>query len=414
MKKWLKFGLVGATVVVGLAAGARWLPMSRATPVHFETSRIERGRIAAKVTASGTLSALVTVQVGSQVSGRIDDIRVDYGSRVKKGDIIATIDPRLFRAALAQGRANRAAALATLERARVQADDAQRQFERQKKLAVQKLVAQADCDTAEANAKAALAQVRLADAGLEQARAALEQAELNLTFTTILSPIDGVVVSRVMDVGQTVAASFQSPTLFTIAHDLSKMQVDTNVSEADVGRVRPGMKVTFTVDAYPEQQFEGKVRQVRDAAQTIQNVVTYDAVIDVDNPDLRLKPGMTTNITFPWAERENVLRLPNSALRFRPDLDSFAKAGPRPPPGPFGPAAGGDARRTPAVAVPQAKPGERLVWRVRDGLPEPVSVRTGLSDGTWTELLSGVLQDGEPLITEMIVESGAGPSGRAL
>jgi HlyD family secretion protein len=411
MRRWVKRGAFAAVIVAGIVVGVRYLRAPRPTAVRFETARTERGRILAKVTASGTLSALVTVQIGSQVSGRIDTVRVDFGSRVKKGQVIATIDPRMFRAALSQARANRAAGLAALERARVQAEDSQRQFERQKRLAAQKLVAQADSDTAEANAKAARAQVHAAEAGLEQAQAAFDQAKLNLDYTTIYSPIDGVVVSRAIDRGQTVAASFQSPTLFIIAQDLSKMQVDTNVSEADVGRVRPGMKVTFAVDAYPGQQFEGTVRQVRDAAQTVQSVVTYDAVIDVDNPGLRLKPGMTTNVTFLWAERQNVMRIPNAALRFRPDLDSLAQAGPRPPPGPLGPTPGGAAPRAPVIAVPVAKPGERLVWRLRGDRPEPAGVRLGISDGSWTEMLSGPLREGEPLVTEMIVDSAAG-SGR--
>jgi HlyD family secretion protein len=275
---------------------------------------------------------------------------------------------------------------------------------------------------------------------VEQAVAALQQAEVNLAYTTIVSPIDGVVVSRSIDVGQTVAASFQAPTLFTIAQDLSKMQVDTNVSEADVGRVRPGMKVSFSVDAYPEKRFEGTVRQVRDAAQTVQNVVTYDAVIDVDNPrleeprsgipadrraeganpELLLKPGMTANVTFIYADREDVLRIPNSALRFRPDAQAMAvvkaKAGSGGRPGESGGAegrgaAGKRAGRRPG-AIAEAEPGERLVWVVQDNLPVPKSVRVGLTDGTWTELLSGPVEEGESLITEMIVDPSALPQRR--
>jgi HlyD family secretion protein len=329
---------------------------------------------------------------------------------VKKGDVVATIDPRLFKAALAQARANKASALASLERAKVQWEDAQRQCDRSGSLAAQKLIAQADAETSEANAKAALAQVHIAEAAVEQAQAALEQAETNLAYTIIVSPIDGVVVSRTIDRGQTVAASFQSPTLFTIAQDLSKMQVDTNVSEADVGQVRAGMKVSFTVDAYPDQQFEGMVRQVRDAAQIVQSVVTYDAVIDVDNSELRLKPGMTTNVTFVWAERDNVLRVPNAALRFRPDLESLVRSGPRPPPGLFSPSADEHPASGTVIAVPQTKPGERLVWRPVDGVLDPVVVRVGISDGSWTEILSGPLHEGDALVTEMITDPGTGQS----
>lgn len=462
MRGWTK-GLTAAAAVAVLGGGGfaalRVAKGAQKLPVRYETARAERGRISAKVTATGTLSALVTVQVGSQVSGRIESLRADFGSRVKKGDVIATIDSQLFRAALQQARANRSSALASLEKAKVQAEDAQRQADRSRGLAAQKLVSQADADTADANARAARAQVSLAQAAVEQAVAALQQAEVNLAYTTIVSPIDGVVVSRSIDVGQTVAASFQAPTLFTIAQDLSKMQVDTNVSEADVGRVRPGMKVSFAVDAYPEKRFEGTVRQVRDAAQTVQNVVTYDAVIDVDNPrleeprsgiptgrqperanpkleepqsgipmggrrpeesELLLKPGMTANVTFVYADRDDVLRIPNSALRFRPDAQAMAvvkaKAGSGGRPGESGGkeeqgAAGKRAGRRPGV-IAEAKPGERLVWVVQDNLPVPKSVRMGLTDGTWTELLSGPVQEGESLITEMIVDPSALPQKR--
>ncbi|HEY3450252.1 MAG TPA: efflux RND transporter periplasmic adaptor subunit [Myxococcales bacterium] len=403
MNKWLKY-LIVLVVLVGLALAApKIFSASRSSPVRLETAKPERGHISAKVTASGTVSALVTVQVGSQVSGRVEAIKVDFGSKVKKGEVVATIDQRMFKAALAQSRANRSAAVAALERAKVQAEDAERQWNRTKALSGQKLIAQADADTSEANAKAAVAQVHQAEAGVEQAQAALEQADTNLAYTTIISPIDGVVVSRNIDVGQTVAASFQSPTLFTIAQDLSKMQVDTSVSEADVGRVRAGMVVSFAVDAYPERRFEGVVRQVRDSATTVQNVVTYDAVIDVANPDLLLKPGMTANVAFVWAERDGVLRLPNAALRFRPEPDALALAQ-RDPKAPAG-------RAKPAV-IPQAKAGERLVWVVKDGKPEAVGVRVGLSDGTWTELLSGPIEEGQALVTEIVVDPSASPQKR--
>ncbi len=433
MKGWTKgFAAVAAVVVLGGGgfAAFRYAKSSRTPPVRYETARAEKGRISAKVTATGTVSALVTVQVGSQVSGRIESLRADFGTKVKKGELIASIDPQLFRAALLQARANLSSAGAAVEKAKVQALDAKRQWDRAQSLVKQKLIAQADADTAEANSKAADAQVSVSVASVEQAKAGLQQAEVNLAYTTIISPIDGVVVSRTIDVGQTVAASFQAPTLFTIAQDLSKMQVDTSVSEADVGRVQPGMKVTFSVDAYPEKAFEGVVRQVRDAAQTVQNVVTYDAVIDVDNPNFLLKPGMTANVTFVYADRDDVLRIPNSALRFRPDPESLAAvraftgggaghdrkgvgsgsssaAGTSAP----APVSGGLGKRGPGTG-PQAKPGERLVWVVQQNLPVPKSVRVGLTDGTWTELLSGPVSEGESLITEMIVDPSALPQKR--
>jgi len=402
MKKWLKWLMI-ILIVAGLGVAAwRYASSSKSSSVRFETSKVDRGGITAKVTASGTLSALVTVQVGSQVSGRIETIHVDFGSTVRKGDVIATIDARMFNAALTQARANLTSVEANLERARVQSEDAQRQSARSKQLADQKLIAQADADTAEANAKAAEAQVRVAAASVEQSRASLEQAKVNLAYTTIVSPIDGIVVSRSIDVGQTVAASFQSPTLFTIAQDLSKMQVDTSVSEADVGRVRAGIKVTFAVDAYPDRQFVGTVRQVRDAAQTVQNVVTYDAVIDVDNPDLLLKPGMTANVTFVYAERSGVLRIPNAALRFRPDPAALRLASGKTDTG--GP--------KDQVPVPQLKPGEKLVWTLVGGRPQNRVVRVGLTDGVWTELLEGAVKEGDALITEIVTDPSATPAKR--
>jgi len=433
MKRWIKWGVAVLVLAGGAYGASRYVTGSRVAPVRYETARAEKGRISAKVTATGALSALVTVQVGSQVSGRIETLRADFGSRVKKGDIIATIDSQLFRASLQQARANRSSAVAGLEKARVQAEDAQRQWSRSRSLVGQKLIAQADADTTEANAKAAQAQVLLSQAAIEQSVASLQQAEINLAYTTIISPIDGVVVSRSIDVGQTVAASFQAPTLFTIAQDLAKMQVDTNVSEADVGRVKAGMAVTFVVDAFPDKQFAGVVRQVRDNAQTVQNVVTYDAVIDVANPELLLKPGMTANVTFVYADRDEVLRVPNAALRFRPDPEALAavmrasgqgraRAGKSGDTGPSrsagagagasGSASSGAAGRRKAGAVAQAKPGERLVWVVQDDQPEAKSVRAGLTDGTWTELLSGAVKEGDRLITEMIVDPSALPQKR--
>ncbi|HEY6004768.1 MAG TPA: efflux RND transporter periplasmic adaptor subunit, partial [Anaeromyxobacter sp.] len=312
--------VVAAVVAALVAAGGiwRWRSGGKSGPAAIETARVDRGRIVAKVTATGTLSALVTVQVGSQVSGRIASLEADFNSPVKKGQVIARIDPQLFDAAVEQARANAVAAQGNLAKAKAQALDAQRQLERTRALAERKLVAQADLDTAEAGADAAKASVEAAQGSLEQTRAALHQAQVNLAYTRIVSPTNGVVISRNVDVGQTVAASLQAPTLFVIAEDLSKMQVDTSVAEADVGRLRAGMPATFTVDAFPGEVFRGNVRQVRNAPQTVQNVVTYDAVVDVSNPEQKLKPGMTATATFVYAEKDDVLRVPNAALRFRP------------------------------------------------------------------------------------------------
>jgi HlyD family secretion protein len=389
MKKALPWFLV-VLLISGVAFGVfRYVRSHREQPPRFTTVAVDRGRIAARVTATGILSALVTVQVGSQVSGRIESIRADFNSPVKKGQIVATIEPTLFQAAVEQARANDAASRANVDKAKAQEIDAERQYTRAKQLGEQKLIAQADVDTAEANYNIAKATVASALAGVQQSSASLHQAQASLKYATIYSPIDGTVISRSVDVGQTVAASLQAPTLFTIAQDLTKMQVDTSVAEGDVGKIAPAMHVTFTVDAYPGQRFEGSVRQVRDAAVTVQNVVTYDAVIDVDNGKRLLKPGMTATVTFTPAERIDVLRIPNAALRYRPDTTptprSAASAKPRTPP-------------------PVAK-DHRIVYKLVGRRSQPVDIQIGLTDGSLTEIVSGDLKEGDSVITESLNEA---------
>jgi HlyD family secretion protein len=394
-KQWL-WGLGVAVPLAGIVAVAS-LRASRGNPVIYQTVEVGRGPLTAKITATGTLSALVTVQVGSQVSGRIQDIYVDYNSPVKKGQLIARIDPQLYAAAVQQARANKLAADANLERAKVQALDAERTYDRQAALAQKKLIAQADLDTAEAQDKAAEASVSAADAALEQARAALDQAEVNLAYTSIVSPINGVVISRNVDVGQTVAASLQAPTLFTIAEDLKHMQVDTNVAEADVGKLKPGMEATFTVDAYPQSPFHGRIRQIRNAPITVQNVVTYDAVIDVENPDLQLRPGMTANVTVVYAQAKDVLRVPNAALRYSPPVASATRG------------AGGEGR--PEGRRQSTPATERRVWVLAGGVPKPVTFTPGITDGTHTEVASGDLHQGERIIVDSSGDASRGLSG---
>jgi HlyD family secretion protein len=405
--------IAAAAAVVVLLVG--WRATRRPAPLRFETAAADRGPVVARVTASGTLSALVTVQVGSQVSGRIQAVLVDYNSRVKRGQVIARIDPQLFQAAVEQARANLMAAEGNLLRAKAQAIDADRQAKRTRALADQKLVAVADAETAESGADAARASVAAAEGSVAQARAALNQAQVNLGYTSIVSPTDGVVISRNVDVGQTVAASLQVATLFVIAEDLSRMQVDTSVSEADVGKLRDGMAATFTVDAFPGERFDGKVRQVRNSATTVQNVVTYDAVIDVANPELKLRPGMTANVTFVWADRKDVLRVPNAALRFRPP-DGLL---PDDPPGGDGTAGSGGA---PAKPLGDRKPANRdaprtddanaasrrTVWVMKDGKPRRASLRVGVTDGTVTEVLDGELAPGDACVVDVDGGKGAG------
>ncbi len=374
---------------------------SKKPGVHYETQKVERGRLVARVTATGTLSALVTVQVGAQVSGRINEIKVDFNSPVKKGQVIARIDPQLFVAAIEQTKANLLAAQANLEKSRVQAADARLQSDRSQELFEKKLVAQADRDTARATADAAAAQVNAGVASLEQAKAAYHQAQINLDYCTIVSPTNGTVISRSVDVGQTVAAAFQAPTLFTIAEDLRKMQVDTSVAEADVGRLQDHMIATFTVDAYPNEKFKGTIRQVRNAPQTLQNVVTYDAVIDVDNSELKLKPGMTANVTFIHAEREGVLRVANAAMRFHPAPDLLP---------------GRDGVASPELGErPHGKrdedPTARKVWVLRDGSPIQVPIHIGVTDGTLTEVTDGDIREGDLAITDASGDLKKGPPG---
>jgi HlyD family secretion protein len=369
----------------------------------METASVERGKIVAKVTATGTLSALVTVQVGSQVSGRIAELRADFNSTVKKGQLIAKIDPQLFQATVEQQRANLVAAQGNLAKARAQAIDAKRQADRARELAAKQLIAQADADTAISNADALAAAVQAAEGTVGQTKAALSSAEVNLAYTNILSPTNGTVISRNVDVGQTVAASLQAPTIFVIAEDLAKMQVDTNVAEADVGRLRSGMGATFTVDAYPSEVFRGAVRQIRNAPQTVQNVVTYDAVIDVDNAELKLKPGMTANVTFVYAEKDDVLKVPNAALRFKPPPGLLGDAGGAKAPTGGGAQAAGATGRGP---VSGTRPGEpldrRTVWAYEDDKPTTHRIRTGISDGTWTEVVEGDLKAGDLVITDVL------------
>lgn len=387
---WLTVLLVGGAAAYRFSP---WWNASEKAPA-YETATLGRGSIVARVTASGTLSALYTVQVGSQVSGRIKKLHADFNSEVQKGQLIATIDPQLFKAALEQARANYSAAKADLLKSNVQSQDAERQLTRQKSLAEQNLVAQADYDTAQANADVARAQIAASAARLQQSLAALHQAEVNLTYTTIESPINGVVISRNVDEGQTVAATMQAPILFVIAEDLRKMHVDTSVAEADVGKLKKGMPATFNVDAYPNEKFHGEVRQIRKSPQTVQNVVTYDAVIDVDNLDSKLLPGMTANVTFVYAQQPDALRVPNAALRFRPTSDSSE---PR-----TGTARASGANAAAKTVVKAADPSsrKRTVYALRNNDAVPVEITTGITDGSFTEVVAGGLHAGDVVITD--------------
>jgi HlyD family secretion protein len=398
------WGVLALGLLAGLLVGGRALFFPSAPPPRFETATVDRGRIEAKVTATGTVSALVTVQVGSQVSGRVQSLFADFNSEVNKGDLLAVIDPELFHAQVAQARANVAAASGHVAKAKAQAENARLQLARAVQLSKEGLVGQADLDTARANAASASAEVAAARGSLEQAGAQLKTAEVNLAYTRIVSPVDGVVISRNVDVGQTVAAALQAPTLFTIAEDLRKMQVHTNVAEGDVGKLRGEMTVTFVVDAYPSERFVGAVAQIRNSPTTQQNVVTYDAVIDVDNSDLLLKPGMTANVTFVFAEKDDVVRVPNAALRFKPSpevLGSASASAPRMRGGPGRRAEGGSSREG------RHKPNDpRSVWVLRAGKLEEIRVTTGISDGTLTEVVDGKLSPSDVVVLDVLLAPG--------
>ncbi|HKY20735.1 MAG TPA: efflux RND transporter periplasmic adaptor subunit, partial [Vicinamibacterales bacterium] len=321
-------------VLVAIAGGGYGYYRYTKKPVAptINTARVTRGDLVETVGATGQLQAVTTVQVGTQVSGTILQLNADFNSLVRKGQVLARLDPSLFQTQIEQAGANLARAEADMERLRVALDDARTKLNRARELSEKKLIAQTELETAEVTVRSAEAQLRSQQAGVTQSQASLRQSQVNLQHTVIEAPIDGLVISRNVDVGQTVAASMSAPTLFLLAADLTKMQVLASLDESDVGRIRPGQAVRFRVDAYPTDEFLGTVTQVRLQPTTVQNVVTYQTVIDVPNPDLKLKPGMTANVNIEIARRSNVLRVPNTALRFRPTTEIFAALGQTPPP----------------------------------------------------------------------------------
>jgi HlyD family secretion protein len=357
---------VAALVILLAFFGLRRCGGNAAT--EYQTATVSRGAITQAVTATGTLNPVVNVQVGSQISGNIQKLFVDFNSSVKAGQVVAQIDPAVFQASVMQAEGDVANARAALELAQLTE-------KRMEELVAKQNSSQSELDQAKATLHQAEAQLKIKEG-------ALQKAKVDLDHCTITSPIDGIVISRSVDVGQTVAASLSAPVIFTIANDLTKMQIDAAVAEADVGTVEVGQKVDFTVDAFPRKTFHGEVVQVRNAPSTVQNVVTYDTVIGVSNADLKLKPGMTANVSIIGAQRDNVLKISNAALRFRP---------PDAPPPPLG-------------AHGRGKPGEqqteRTVYVLNGSNPRPMQIKTGISDGTFTEVLDG-LKEGDRVVTAM-------------
>ncbi len=309
--------------VIGAGAGAYYMRRSTGE-VQVNTLPITRGEIVDAVGATGTVQAVTTVQVGTQVSGTIQDLYADFNSIVRRGQVIARLDPSLLQAQVEQSRANLIRSQADLERNRVALADAQQKYDRARELAAKNLVPQSELDAAKTTVDSSQAALQSSQASVSQAQASLNQSQVNLDHAVITSPIDGIVIQRSVDVGQTVAASMQAPTIFVIAADLTKMQVNASVDEADVGRIRPGQHVSFRVDAYPAEDFTGTVSQVRLQPVVVQNVTTYGTIIDVPNNELKLKPGMTANLKIEIAKQSDALRIPNASLRFRPNADTFA------------------------------------------------------------------------------------------
>ncbi len=387
---WKK-GLFLVVLLIVIFGGVAFFRNGEKEPV-FRTAKVERGKIVATVSATGKVNALVTVQVGSQVSGTVQKLFADFNSRVKKGEVIAQIDPALFNAQVEQARARLANDEANLEKARVVLADAKRNLQRMETLLARNLVSQSDKDTAQTAHDSAVAGVKVAETQVTQDRAGLTLVETNLRYTTIVSPVSGTVISRNVDVGQTVAASLQAPTLFTIAQDLTEMRVDTSVDEADIGKVKIGQEAEFTVDAYPDTPFRGTVQDIYNQPIIVQNVTTYDAIIHVKNPEFKLKPGMTANVTIRVDVKEEVLKLPNAALRYRPER----------------------ADRAPGQAPSPKKEKGRTadIWVLKEGKEVAVQVTLGLSDGNFTEVVAGDLKPGDEVITERVQKgSGGAPTG---
>jgi HlyD family secretion protein len=422
--------LIGAGLVVAAAVAAFFLLGGRgkAEP-KYRTAPVDRGNVTQTVAATGTLSAVTTVKVGSVVSGNVAALHADFNKQVKKGDVLAELDPVPFQEKVNQMKA-------ALDKAQVDARNNEIGLRRQKALWQQQLAAQADLDQAQANYDSSVAAVA-------QAKANLASAETDLRNSRIVAPIDGVVVDRQYDVGQPVAASFQAPTIFTIAQDLTKMQVSADVSESDIGMCKVGQPVRFTVDAYPDQTFRGKIAQIRLNATVNQNVVTYPVIIEVNNEDLALRPSMTANVSIDVATVRDVLRVPNAALRFRPETES-GKPAPTPQPvaavspppgaaagtgpgegggrrggasGPGGPMAGAARQwdHTAGGGAARKKPGQ-TVYTVpsaqADADPKPVEIRTGITDGRFTQVAAGDLKPGELVVVGLVTAKADATQGR--
>jgi HlyD family secretion protein len=371
---------VGAALILVAAGLGVWWSVGSGTAVRYVTLPVTIGPIARSVSATGAVNPELTIIVGTYVSGVIQELSCDYNTQVKRGQVCAKIDPRPYQSIVDQGKANLAVAKAQLEKDEASLIYAKLNLGRLATLVPTNAVSKDAYDNAQNVYDQAVAQITFDEATIRQRQAVLDAAQVNLDYTNIISPVDGTVVSRAVTMGQTVAASFQTPTLFLIATDLTKMQVDANVSESDIGGIKNGNKATFTVDAYPKRLFEGTVTQVRQSPQTVQNVITYDVVVSADNSDLALKPGLTAATRIVVDQRSDVLRVPNQALRYVPT----------------------------GTTLGQTK--QSRVWVLRNGVPMPVQVTPGLDDDEFTEIVQGELKVNDSII---VAEQRNSSNGRA-
>jgi HlyD family secretion protein len=400
-----RYLLSGILLGLLIAGGGAWWITSRSTVMHYTAAPVTRGTVARVVTATGTINPVLTIIVGTAVSGVIRELQCDYNTKVTKGQICAKIDPRPYQALVDQYKANLAVAKAQLEKDKANLEYTKVNSGRTALLPKQNSIAQDTADQSKSVYHQGQAQILLDEATVQQWEAQLAGAQVNLDYTDIVSPVDGTVVSRNVTMGQTVAASLQTPTLFLIASDLTKMEVDTNVSESDIGGVKEDNPASFTVEAYPDHPFVGSVVQVRQAPQTLQNVVTFDVVVAVANPDLALMPGMTATTKIVTAQRDNVIRVPDQALRYVPAGAAAAAPAPTTPASAAAPAApAGAAASTKAAASRQGQ-----VWVLADGRPVRVAVTLGLDDDVYTEIVSGDVKPGD----QVILSEQAGGSGKS-
>jgi HlyD family secretion protein len=388
---------VVAAVTAGAAAYYRGSDAADAPALT--TATVTRGSVVETVEATGTLEAVTTVDVGTQVSGTIKALYADYNSQVRKGQVIAQLDPSLFETQVEQARATVQRLQAEVDAAKVNVEDSRVKLTRAQELSAQQLIPATDLEAAQANARQADASLKAAQAQLVQGRASLRNNEVNLAHTTIRAPIDGIVISRNVDVGQTVAASMSAPTLYVLAEDLRRMQVNARVDESDIGRIEADQDVEFRVDAYPDETFTGTVKQVRLEPVVEQNVVSYVTVIDVPNRDLKLKPGMTATVTVEIARADDVLRVPNAALRFRPTTEVFTALGQQAPGAALPASAGSVSRGGDRPANAASGQARTAVWVLRDGRLARVQVQLGVNDGTTTAVIGGQLEEGAQVVT---------------